>query len=159
MKWWLLAGMLAGIVTDRICIHKLLREKNDMIENTKANLLVLEEWLAMRCRGCSIADALKRRGFRAVAIYGMGTLGSHLYQELENSDIQVKYIIDRRPIKGVYHAEVCSAEEKISGVDAVIVTSVYQFEEMERQIRKSNEIQVISLLELLGTERFGDEKG
>lgn len=158
MKRWLFAGIFSGVLSDRICIYKVLKEKNDRIEKAEANILVLEEWLAMHNRGYSMVDVLKGRRCWVVAIYGMGILGNHLYQELENSDIRVKYIIDRRPIKGVYHAEVCSAEEKLSGVDAVIVTSVYQFEEMERQIRQSNDVQVISLLELLDTESFGYKK-
>lgn len=149
MVWWLLAGILAGVLADRACIHKVLAKKNDDMEKTKANLLILEEWLAMHRRGRRVADVLEEKGIHTVAIYGMGILGSHLYQELNVSGISVKYIMDRRLVKGVYSAEVCGPEAKVENVDAVIVTPVYQFEEIERNIHQINDVQVISLRELL----------
>lgn len=153
MGWWLLTGVLAGAAIDRICVRKVLEEKNDRIEKTQANLLILEEWLALYRGGCSVADVLRDRGFLSVAIYGMGILGNHLYQELDRSSVQVKYIMDRRTVKGVYHGKICGAEEKVSGVDAIIVTPVYQFEEIKKQIQKSNDVQVISLRDLLDVEK------
>lgn len=159
MVGWLLAGGFAGIFADRVSIYKTMKTKNDDIEKTKANMLILEEWLAMYRSGRRVADALDERGIRTVAIYGMGILGGHLYQELKISEISVKYIIDRNPKRGVYNAEVCSPEAKIKNVDAVIVTPVYQFEEIERKIHQVNDVRVVSLRELLDTEAAWDEAG
>lgn len=159
MIWWLVAGILGGILADRVCISRVLKKKNDDIEKTKANLLILEEWIAMYRHGRRVADVLDERGIREIAIYGMGILGSHLYQELKTSGMSVKYIIDRRPLKGVYNAEICSPGVELENVDVVIVTPVYQFEEIERNIRQVNDVLVVSLRELLNTEASWSETG
>ncbi len=43
-----------------------------------------------------IGSVLQNRKIHSVAIQGMGRLGSHLLQELKESDITVKYVIDRK---------------------------------------------------------------
>lgn len=144
----LIAG-IAGIAVDRFSIHKVLVHKRMELERTKGNLMVLSEWMAFyRCQN-TMEKVLEKKGYSVVAVYGMGILGSHLYQELKESRIRVKYIIDRNPVKGVYKAEVCGTEAELREIDAVIVTPVYQFEEIKEKLLKKNHVPVLSLRTLL----------
>lgn len=145
-------GILAGIAADRFCVHKVLDQKSKEIERVKGNVLCLAEWMTMFECGESVEGALEKRGISAVAIYGMGILGSHLYSQLEKTRIHVKYIMDQKPLKGIYDAKICNAETKLEGIDGVIVTPVYQFEEIKEKICRFNNVQVLSLRELLDAE-------
>ena len=143
---------IAGIATDRFCVRKVLNQKRQELEKLKGNLMILSEWMEFYRRGMTMEKVLEKKGNSVVAIYGMGILGSHLYQELENSGIQVRYLIDRNPVRGVYQSEVCGIETELKGIDAVIVTPVYQFEEIKEEIKKRNQVAVLPLRELLGEE-------
>lgn len=149
MRWQLCFGIVGGILIDRFSVCKVLQQKNQELESAKEKFFVLGEWLTMQEQGKEISDGLDARGISAVAIYGMGVLGNHLYQQLENSRISVFYIIDQKPLKGIYGAKVCGIEEKLTGIDAVVVTPIYQFEKIKKAILEHNDVPVISLRDLL----------
>lgn len=160
MKWQLCIGAVAGILTDRFSVHKVLEQKNEELESAKEKFFVLGEWLTMLEQGKTAADVLRDKGISVIAIYGMGVLGSHLYQQVKNSGICVSYIIDQKPLKGIYDAKVCGIEEKLIGVEAVVVTPVYQFEKIRETILEYNDVVVISLRDLLeqGERREKDDQ-
>lgn len=56
---------------------------------------VLTMWLNSHF-GNSIENYLKERGIQSIAIYGYGFFGKMLYQEIQNTDIEISYIIDQR---------------------------------------------------------------
>lgn len=145
-------GMAAGIGIDRIGLKKVLEEKERELERYKENFFVLGEWLAMFERGQTIAQALRDRHVSSVGIYGMGILGSHLYRQLEQSGVQVTYLIDKNPLKGIYHAKTVLPDAVLQDTDAIIVTPVYHFEQIKETLRQHNQIEVISLKELINRE-------
>lgn len=149
MKWQLCLGIVGGILIDRLSVHKVLQQKNQELESANEKFFILGEWLTMEEQGKKIADVLRARGISSIAIYGMGVLGNHLYQQLESSQISVTYIIDQKPLKGIYAARVCGIEEKLTGVEAVVVTPIYQFEKIKKAILEHNDVPVISLRSLL----------
>lgn len=149
MKWQLYFGIVGGILIDRLFIHKVLQQKNQELESANEKFFILGEWLTMEEQGKKIEDVLRARGISSIAIYGMGVLGNHLYQQLESSPISVSYIIDQKSLKGIYSAKVCGIEEELIGIDAVVVTPIYQFERIRKAIWEHNDVPVISLRNLL----------
>ena len=61
----------------------------------RENFLALKRWLENRNANKTLVDYFHRYGYKTIAIYGAGDLGRLLYEEIKNSDIQVKYFIDR----------------------------------------------------------------
>lgn len=51
--------------------------------------------MTLRERGKHIINYFIQYEITEIAVYGYGTLGKHLVQELDNSDISIKYIIDK----------------------------------------------------------------
>ena len=56
---------------------------------------ILIEWLRIRQEGKSLVSYFIQNGYKTVAIYGMKELGERLYDELKDSEISVKYVIDK----------------------------------------------------------------
>ena len=75
----------------------------------------------------------------------MGELGNHLYEELKNSSIQVKYAIDKNVDSTFSDLEVCSLEDELEDVDVVVVTAVFAFDEIVDEISDRVNCPVISL--------------
>lgn len=122
-----------------------LAEKNEQI------LQIESKWITRRQNGEDLAPCLTARGIYQVAIYGYGVLGRLLLQELKNSCVDVKYIIDEKAINMEKCAEMpvilnkSESFKNINNVDAVIVTAVSVYEEIKRKLEKETDVNIINL--------------
>ena len=55
------------------------------------------KWLEIRQNGHSLSEYFIKHSYKSVAIYGMADLGRRLYDELENSGIKIRHLLDRNP--------------------------------------------------------------
>ncbi len=110
---------------------------------------LMEQWLTLHEESKTIPQILKERGILSIALYGLGKIGKHVVWELKDSDVTILYAIDR-VVSGVYdEIPVKKADEYLPLVDAVIVTAVYDFEEIEELLKDKVDCPVISLEEIL----------
>lgn len=96
---------------------------------------VLNQWILLKNRGEKIADIIANAGCKNIAIYGMGELGRRLYEELRDSEVVVKYCIDNMPQDNNYEVPIISSEEEYEQVDLIIVTPVYEFDDIKNKIQ------------------------
>jgi len=87
--------------------------------NAQASLRVLEKLLAAEEKGASLAEYLKKKGYRTIAIYGAATLGERLYGLLKNTEIRVVCFVDRNAEYLREELPVCQLEQMPGNVDAV----------------------------------------
>ena len=107
------------------------------------------KWLRARQRGLLIIDRLAERGIKKIAIYGVGELGRCLIEELRESDIKIQYLIDKNMQKDNGEYTFYRPKDILPEVQAVIVTPVYQYGEIVRELKYSEDTQIISLEELI----------
>ena len=70
-----------------------------------------------------------------IAIYGAGNIGRHFYRSLRGSQVDVLYFIDQNADGEVYEmVDVYLPEEAPNTVDAVVVTPVKFFYEIESKL-------------------------
>lgn len=112
---------------------------------------VLSQWLNNNLEGKKIAEYLMKEKKKTIAIYGAGKLGELLYRELADSDIVVKCFIDKDASSLCYGLDEISVKpiEKLhdeEGIDAIIVTPVFAYDEIEENIHRIlSGIKVMSL--------------
>lgn len=106
---------------------------------------LLNKWLSLKQQKKEIADYLKKRNYKKIAIYGMGQIGERLFEELKDSEIEVIYGIDRN--KNVFDGDIdiYDPEETLPYVDAVIVTAVTYYKEIVMLLRRKVECPIESL--------------
>lgn len=109
------------------------------------------KWLEIRQSGHDLGEYFKNNHIQSIAIYGMGVLGCRLYDELEDSDIQIKYLMDRNPKGMDAILEFSSLEEKKTDVDAVVVTVLSSQENIINEIGGYGYRKVIGLSEVLNS--------
>ena len=118
-------------------------------EKYRRYYFILAYWLERKQNGESIASFFLSKNYRSVAIYGMKKLGELLYQELQSTDIVVKYVIDR-DTDGIYvDVPVVKAGLKLEQVDAIIITAVTFFDEIKYELEKEIRCPIISLEEVI----------
>jgi len=96
-----------------------------------------------------VSDYFNKKGYKKIAVYGMSTFGQHLIQQLKNSNIEVRYGIDRRCENIESDISIYSPEETLPDVDVVVVTAIYEFEEIKKELKQRIKCPIISLEEVI----------
>ena len=105
-------------------------------------------WMSLREEKKGIAEYLCKNGMKNIAVYGYGALGKHLVNELDGSEVSVKYLIDRNVRLNHLKYEIKRPEDDLPGVDAVIVTPVDEFESIYFSLKDRVRGRIVSLLEV-----------
>lgn len=119
------------------------------IEKFEMYYNLLERWMTIHEEGRTIADILAARNFRTIALYGIGKIGKHVIAELADSEITILYGIDRSK-PGIYNKiPIMGMGDPFPVVDVILVTAIYDFDEIEPILKAKTDCQVISLEEIL----------
>lgn len=127
---------------------------NTSNESEKINMyysyrVTFDKWLTCFEREKKISDYLKRKKCTNIAIYGLGILGHHLVEQLENTDVCIKYGIDRRGADEKQRFPVYKLEDNLPEADVIIVTVTYDFAKIYKQLYGKVDCEIISLDEML----------
>lgn len=79
----------------------------------------------------------------------MKELGERLYAELKDSEIQVKYIIDKNADTIYADIDVVEPENILEDVDVIVVTAIHYFDEIEMMLGEKVDYPVISLEDVI----------
>lgn len=141
-----------GIITDQMIQN--IEEKEACLNNINIPdnhdaliLGLIDRFLEKVQNGVSLEKHLKDRGYNTIAIYGMGRLGKILYREVKNI---VSYEIDKNE-NAVYGEGVVLKvpEDTLPSVDLIIITTVYEKEEIRRHLSRKVDCRIMTLGEIL----------
>lgn len=116
------------------------------------------EWLERKQKGENIGNQLLIQGWKNIAIYGMGDLGKCLLKELGDSEVRVSYLIDKNadnllPDHKDVQIRICKPESDLETVDAIVVTAVFYYDDICKELSKKIDCPVISLEDLIKGRR------
>ena len=107
------------------------------------NLLV--EWLELKQRGVNLKEFFEFNGYKTVAVYGMKELGERLVDELKDTEIEVKYVIDRDKDSVVTDLPKYTPDEALPEVDVMVVTAVYYYSDIAEEMEEKVPFHIVSL--------------
>ncbi len=109
------------------------------------------KWFEKRNQKRYIKDFLLNRHYTEIAIYGYAECGRLLYQELNGSQIKVLYIMDKKDIKISEEEDIkiYVPQKNLEPVQAVIVTAIYYYEEIKKELEELDYKNVISLSDMI----------
>ena len=110
---------------------------------------MMNQWVKVKQDGKNLSLYFEREGYKEIAIYGMSYAGETLMEELVDSPVTVKYGIDRNAEKILADVDVVTPDAFLEPVDAIVVTSVTFFEEIEEILRQKTDCPIISLEDIL----------
>ena len=148
-----LLGVMGGVVAGGSIVAKkknVEEEKWKQMSNKHLTLmLLLNQWLITKQDGKSILDYFHRNGIKSIAIYGMSYVGERVYDELKDTDVTVKYAIDKNAENIYADVDIILPDEDMEYVDAIIVTPVLFFDEIEEMLSSKMTCPIISLEDIL----------
>ena len=85
----------------------------------------------------------------SIAVYGMSFVGQRLYEELKDSDITISYAVDKNAA-GIYaDVDILTPDDDLPQTDAIVVTAVYFFNEIEELLEEKTTAKILSLEDIL----------
>ena len=143
------AGGVAGGVAVSVKSNKEVKKWRDFSNKHLEMIKLYDQWFATKQEGKSVADYLKSEGIKTVAIYGMSFMGQRLYEELKDTDVEVKYGIDKNWNKIYADIDIVAPEDELEEVDAIIVTAFCFFNEIEESLVEKTDSRILSLDDLV----------
>ncbi len=110
--------------------------------NTDAyGFIIYDDWVRLLRKGKSVADFFTKNYYRRIAVYGMGRLGLQLCDELEGTDIEIVFAIDRRGNNIAYKDLDIIVPEDVEKeqrqIDVIVVTPMPDFSNIERVLSRT----------------------
>lgn len=135
-----------GDVVIEHLLGKSTKQKSAKVDKFKGYYNMLNQWLILRQKGETLEKYFRDNGFKTIAIYGMGEMGNRLYDELCNTEIEVKYAIDKAVGSHFFsELDVRDIDSALDEVDAVIVTATFAFDEISEKLENRINCPIISL--------------
>ena len=111
---------------------------------------VLTRWMELKITGHSVADILERSGYSRIAVYGYAELGKLLCQELFGTAVEVAYVLDKKVTQtGRDGLSVFVPCQGLPEVEAVVVTAIYDFDEIKKELSEKGFQNILSFRTLL----------
>lgn len=159
---WIVAVVIGMVIGFAACLAtvvryctKEMRKTQKAADKNRALFDLLTQWIAAGQRDESIPAYLKEHGYKKVAIYGMADMGKLLYAELQDSEVEVAYVVDRRknlgigdPSLKVYHKIA-----ELPPVDAVIVTALFDYNKIANEFYGKYNFDVLSIEEIIADNK------
>ena len=115
---------------------------------SEKNLKLTMKWLNMKIKHQSLVSCLTKRNYNTIAVYGMGNIGELFISELKESEVKIAYCIDRNAENIFCDHSIVTPDSELQDVDAVIVTAVSWFDEIEQDLTQKLDCPVISIEDL-----------
>lgn len=142
-------GAVAGVTASGTVTNKVVQQNGKRVDKFKSYYEVLNQWLMLKQEGKKIDTYFEKAGYRNIAIYGMGEVGNRLQKELEESEIKILYCLDKEAACLDADSNVIDMEDGLQGIDVVIVTAMFAFDEIEEDLMAKVDCPIISLEEVI----------
>lgn len=143
------SGVIIGAGIMKKKADKLAKKIQAMSDKHLALFLMMNQWVKIKQKGESLSTYFEKKGYKKIAIYGMSYAGETLIEELRNSGIKVAYGIDMNADKLYSDVNLVTIEDDLENVDAVIVTAITFFDEIEKALSTKISCPIISLEDIL----------
>lgn len=143
------AGAVVGGAVVGNKLNQKLKDNQDFTKKIGSYYHLFNQWLSIRQSGKTLADYFVQNEYKTVAIYGMKEFGERLYDELRDTDVIVKYVIDKNADAIYTDVDVVTPEDTLEAVDVIVVTATYYFDEIEEMLMDKVDCPVVSLEDIL----------
>ena len=110
---------------------------------------LLDCWLTNKEKQLSCEKYLKEQGVKSVVVYGCGTLGRHLINELQGGAIKIEAVIDKDLSRGKDEIKTINIGDSISANAVIIITPVLELHDIEQKLCKYYDNEIIYIDQLI----------
>ena len=138
-----------GLTIGCALIWKIFREvmKRDNQKNNEITSYyrILNQWLVLKQDKKTVVNFFENNNYKTVAIYGMKEMTERLLDDLENTGIVVKCIIDRNAVVTDKCIPLLHPSDSIPDVDVVVVIPSYYFGKIKSKLKGKVRGDIVSI--------------
>ena len=142
-------GLSVGVIIEWVHEEKRMDGWENQCHKLDAYYRLFNQWLSLKQEGKNLAEYLQFNEYKSVAIYGMSTPGERLIEELEYTDIEIKYVVDRNADNIVARQPKYKSDDELPKVDVMIVTAILAFQDIQEDMEKKVDFPIISLEDMV----------
>lgn len=143
-----LVGGAIGATSMGKLSRSIIEDRDKKIDKFKSYYNMLNQWLCIKQENRNLTEYFKENNYRRIAVYGLGEMGSRFIDELKDTEIEVVYGIDKN-IDNVFCDITAYSVDELKDisdkVDAVIVTAIFAYDEIEEQLKDIVDCDIVSL--------------
>ena len=139
--------MAGALATGKFAVNKV-EDIQTLSDKHLVLFKMMNQWVRVKQDGKNLSSYFEQHGYNKIAVYGMSYAGETLVNELKGSDIEIAYGIDRKEEVFSY-IDVITMEGSLPEVDAVVVTAITFFDEIEESLKRNVTCPIISLEDIL----------
>ena len=141
------AAIGGGVVGKKV--FQKAQSNKEYSEKHLALYLMMNQWVKVKQEGKQLSTYFEQNHYKKIAIYGMSYAGETLVDELKDTAIEVAYGIDQRADSLFADIDIVSIDDLQNDVDAIVVTAITFFDEIEEKLSEKVESPIISLEHVL----------
>lgn len=147
--WKFVLSFLAGNLSLYLLYkHKFTKKAVD--DKNKRYLQLFDKWMILTERGDTIKKFFMEKKIKEIAIYGYGNIGKHLITQLSDSDINIKFVIDRRKDSIIVNSIPCyQPSDNLPSVDAIVITPICEYTEIKNVLKEITSAELISIEDMI----------
>jgi len=146
-------SILTGMAAGAGAVGKISGKKFDKMEKMSqkhlALFLMMNQWVRVKQGGVNLSSYFKKNGYKKIAIYGMSYAGETLIDELKDTEVEVEYGIDQNAERLYADIDIVTMDDELKDVDAIVVTSITFYDEIEERLSHKVNCPIISLDDIL----------
>ncbi len=142
-------GLAIGSIMEWIHEEKRMDIWEKNLKRIEAYYRLLLQWLSLKQEGKNLSEYLEFNGYKSVAVYGLSEAGERLIEELEYTDIEVKYVVDRNAENLAVRIPKYKPDDQLPDVDVMIVAAITSFQEIQEDMEKKVSFPIVSLEDLV----------
>lgn len=147
--WKFVLSFLAGNLSLYLLYkHKFTKKAVD--DKNKRYLQLFDKWMILTERGDTIKKFFMEKNIKEIAVYGYGNIGKHLVTQLSDSDINIKFVIDRRKDSIIVNSIPCyQPSDNLPSVDAIVITPICEYTEIKNALNEVTSAKIISIEDIV----------
>lgn len=145
----LLAGAAGGALSVGKAAGAKIKTQEHYANKHLALYLMMNQWVKVKQQGKNLSSYFEENGYKKIAIYGMNYAGETLVEELKDTDIEIAYGIDKNARSIYANVDVVTPDDYLEEVDAVVVTAITFFDEIEEDLSEKLSCPIVSLEDVL----------
>lgn len=110
---------------------------------------MMNQWIRVKQEGKNLSSYFEKNRYKEIAIYGMSFAGETLIEELKDTNTKVLYGIDQCADRLYSEVDILTVDDELKAVDAIVVTAITFFDEIEEKLNGIIDCPIISLEDIL----------
>ena len=141
------AAIGGGVVGKKLSLKS--KKSKGYADKHLALFLMMNQWVKVKQEDKKLSTYFEQNGYKKIAIYGMSYAGETLVDELKETGIEIVYGIDKRADSLYADIDIISIDDLQDDVDAIVVTAITFFDEIEEMLSEKVDCPIISLEDIL----------